>query len=148
MHITWVLAADASRARIFQVLDDNQTVTEIETFIHPSGRESDRDLTTAPQGRFRGGGDPSGHSAPERTTPTEHEANVFSKEVSDYLERARNEQRYEHLRLIAPPKFLGMLRQHLTKDAQRLIDKEIPKDISWHDTSEIERYIRNASAKQ
>ncbi|HKO88863.1 MAG TPA: host attachment protein [Burkholderiales bacterium] len=143
METTWVLAADAARARIFAVLDRNQAISEIENFVHVQSREYDRDLRSDAQGRAHGG--LVGHSIPPRTDPTEHEADQFSRSLSDFLEQARNEHRYDKLCLIAPPKFLGLLRQHLSTDAQRLIDKEIAKDISWFDQQQIADYIRQVN---
>jgi protein required for attachment to host cells len=139
---TWVIAADASRARIFEVLGNKQVVNEIEAFVHRDSREYDRELVSDAQGRAHGG--MIGHSMAPRTDPSEHEADVFSHSIAEYLEKARVEHRYDKLQLIAPPKFLGMLRKHLSKDAQRLVARETPKDISWFDSGDVERYIREA----
>lgn len=142
MQNTWVIAADASRARIFEVLGNNQAIKEIEAFVHAQSRAQDRELVSDAQGRSHGG--TVGHSIPPRTDPSEHEADVFSHTLADYLEQARTQHRYDKLRLIAPPKFLGMLRSHLSKDAQRLVEEELAKDISWFDSRDVEEYIRQS----
>ncbi len=147
MPTTWVIAADASRARIFRMLDRNQGIEEISDFVHQESRAKDRDLITDARGGYFVGDVGMGHSAPSRTDPAEHEADRFSKELSDYVEKARTRHEFDNLCLIAPPKFLGMMRQNLSRESQKLIDKEIPKDISWFNPRDIETYIKNSNER-
>ncbi len=148
MQTTWVIAADASRARIFEVLGQHQAVREIETFVHRESREMDRELRSDAPGRFGSGPQMTGHAQTARFDPSDYEAVVFSREIGDYVEAARTQNRFDRLCLIAPPKFLGLLRQNLGKDAQRLVERELPKDISWFDSIDAERYVREALASQ
>ena len=147
MPTTWVIAADASRARIFRMPDRNRDLEEIGDFVHQASRAKDRDLITDAQGRYFGGELGMGHSAPSRTDPTEYEADRFSKQLSDYVEKARTQHEFDNLCLIAPPKFLGMMRQNLSREAQKLINKEIPKDISWFNPRDIETYIKGTNER-
>ncbi|HUG79449.1 MAG TPA: host attachment protein, partial [Burkholderiales bacterium] len=63
-------------------------------------------------------------------SPSEHVAEVFAKRIGDYLEKARTEHRYDRLYLVAPPKFLGVLRRKLDRDVEKLVMGELPKDLS------------------
>jgi hypothetical protein len=58
---------------------------------------------------------------------------VFANALSARLEKSRVERRYERLHIIAPPTFLGSLRRKLSRETQNLIEKELPKDLSWLD---------------
>lgn len=147
MKTTWIVAADASRARIFEMLGRAENLHEIETFVHPASREHDRDLVSDAHGRFQRS-DEAGQSAPERTDASEHEAQLFSRTLSTHLEQARNAHRYDQLRLIAAPKFLGLLRQNLSKEAQKLIEKETPKNLSWFDSNDIASFIKTEKAAE
>lgn len=143
MQTTWVVAADASRARIFRMLGRNH-IEEIEDFIHKEGRQKDRELRTDAIGQYSARGAPaSGGDLIERTEPTEHEAEIFSRTLGGYLDKARTDHKYDHLCLIAPPRFLGLLRKSLSKEALRMVDKEVPKDISWFNPRDIESYIKS-----
>ena len=64
-----------------------------------------------------------------------------SRSSGEYLDKARNEHRYDELVLVAPPKFLGMLRKELGKEVEKLVADEVPKDLSWFNTRELERYL-------
>lgn len=153
MQTTWIVAADSSRARIFEMHGPQDHLHEIEDFANPAGRTTDLDLDTDNLGRF--GGKTGGRASPYQagggrantgepdTGPVEHATELFSKAVSDYLDKARTEHRYDKLCLIAYPKFLGLMRQNLSKEVQKLVEEEVPKDISGLEAREIEDYVKN-----
>jgi len=145
MQTTWILAADSSRVRIFEELDAEHHLQEIEDFAHPAGHAKGEELLTGnPSRRNFGKGALGGtHDGEAETGVIAHENDVFSKAVTDYLEKARNEHRFDRLCLIAAPRFLGLLRQHLSKEAQKLVEQEIDKDIAWFNKTEIEQFVQN-----
>ena len=142
MQKIWILAADGSRARIFEALGSNPKVREIDDLANPPGRANNRELRTDAHGRYSGKGQGHhGHVTSPPVDAVEHETELFSKMLGDYLDKARNEHRYDRLYLIAPPKFMGLVRQHLSKEAQKLVEEEITKDISWFDARDVEEYL-------
>jgi protein required for attachment to host cells len=142
MQTTWIVAADSSRARIFEMQGAQDHLHEIEDFVNSAGRENAREINTDARGRYYGGGRAQGDTAEPRVDPVEHETDLFSKRVSEYLDQARVEHRYDRLRLIAFPKFLGLLRQNLSKEAQDLVEDEVSKNITMLDAREIEDYVK------
>ena len=70
-----------------------------------------------------------------------------AKRIGDYLDKARTDQRYEQLVLVAPPKFLGALRKELGKEVGKLVADELPKDLSWFNERELERYFAKGSGR-
>ncbi len=146
MPTTWIVAADSSRARIFEVHGTKDHLQEVHDFANPAGRSSAREIESDQRGRFFAtpeGTHGEGDTYQPRVETIEHETQVFSKEVSEFLDKACIEHRYDKLCLIADPKFLGLMRKNLSKEAQRLVEDEVSKDISWRDTREIEDYVRN-----
>ena len=144
MTKTWIVVADSSRARIFEVVDRNETLQEIHDLVNPAGRLHDSELRTDGVGRFYGKGERmQGHSARPRTEPGEHETELFAKTVAQYLEQARVEHRCERVCLIAAPKFLGALRQNLPKTARDLVFEELDKDVSWLEGPQLQDYVRD-----
>ena len=138
MTTTWIIAADASRARILQVTDRAQQLEEVEDLLNPEGRVHDRELISDAHPRFSGhsGGGPG--SDREETSAAEHATELFAKRVGNYLESGRTAHRYDRLHLIAPPKFLGQLRKELGKEVQKLVAQELPKDLSWLNARDIQ----------
>lgn len=146
MQTTWILAADSSRARIFEVHGPQDHLQEIQDFVNPEGRQNTREIENDKRDRFFAtpeGSPGEGDTYQPRVETVEHETQMFSKQVSDYLDQARAEHRYDKLCLIAYPKFLGMMRQNLSKETRKLVEDEVSKDISWLDAREIEDYVKN-----
>lgn len=145
MATTWIVAADSSRARVLQVADQEKKLIEIEDLLNPEGRLHDRDIASDALGRWSGPDRPGGNSMQGEVGPAEHAAEMFAKRIGNYLDKARNDHRYDHLCIMAPPKFLGALRKALSKEVQKLVADEIPKDLSWLSVPELERYFAKGS---
>ena len=151
MTTTWIVAADSSRARVLQVADREQKLLEVDDLLNPQARLQERDLQTDAEPRFNGHGGvgkagtaPTGGPASDRETQgaAEHNVKTFAREIGRYLEQARNQHRYDELVLVAPPKFLGALRHELDKEVEKLVVEELPKDLSWFNARELERYFK------
>jgi protein required for attachment to host cells len=139
---TWIVAADSSRARILQVADRERRLVEIEDLLNPEGRLQDREINTDARGRFAGG-----HTGEDDVGAVEHEVELFAKRLGDYLDKARTRQLYDRLHLVAPPKFLGLLRKELGKEVEKLVVDEIPKDLSWFNARELETYFAQGNGR-
>lgn len=141
--MTWIVAADSSRARVFEIIYPDRRLREIEEFIHPRGRARNREINAEPDGRFfsKGGG-PASHSTGHKETPVDHENELFSKMLARHLDKARVQHRYDKLYLIAPPEFLGLMRENLSKEVRKLTAEEINKDLSWLEARDIERFVK------
>ena len=151
MATTWIIAADSSRARVLQVADREQKLLEIDDLLNPEARMQNRDLQTDGEPRFNGHGGvgkpgtaPTGGPGSDRETqgPVEHSVRVFAREIGRYLDKARTEHRYDELVLIAPPKFLGALRGELGKEVEKMLADDVPKNLAWLNTRELERHLR------
>jgi protein required for attachment to host cells len=141
MATTWIIAADASRAKVLQVTDREQLV-EVEDFVNPEGRLQNREIDSDARGRF-----PGGNTWQPGVEAVEHRSELFAKRVADYLEKARAERRYDRLVLAAAPKYLGQLRKELHKEVEKLVAEELPKDLSWLNARELERYFEKGSGR-
>jgi protein required for attachment to host cells len=142
MKSTWIVTADASRARVLQVTGRQQRLQEVEDLLNPEGRLRDSELVRDSLGRWSGPDRPGGNSMPDPVSPAEHAVEKFAKRVGHYLDKARTEHRFESLVLVAPPKFLGTLRAELTKEVEKLVVREVPKDLSSLSARELEDYFK------
>ena len=131
---------------------DRDRLDEVEDFVNPAGRMHGRDLLSDSHPRFDGhGGVGKAGTAPtgrpgndrEEIAASELEAAKFCKQLGRYLEKARTDHRYDRLLLVAPPRFLGMMRKELGKEVEKLVEDSIDKDLFWFDAREIERYIKS-----
>jgi len=130
---TRVIVADSARARIFISRDVLNHLAEQDDFVHPEARLANRDLVSDAAGKSR---DPHGSLDPE-TTAKEHEAENFAKFLARHLKEMHSEQHFECLILIAPPRFLGLLRKELPPPLDQLVERTIHRDLTTASVEEI-----------
>ncbi len=138
MDTTWIIVADSSRARVFE--QGEKHLREIEDMVNPGGHANN--LRKDGDGKLHDKNERiQGHVVAPPTAPVDHENDVFARSIGQYLDQARNARRYARLRVIAAPKFLGLMRSNLHKEVQKLIAQELPKDISMFSVHQIEAYL-------
>jgi protein required for attachment to host cells len=143
MRTTWILIADSSRARIFEKKEHEKHLEEVEDFVDSEGRATSKELRTDGRGRFYGKGErDQGHTAEPAVSAVEHENDMFAHTLTRYLDDARKENRYNRLYLIAPPKFLGLIRGSLDNEVKKMVQAELQKDISTFTAQEVEGYVK------
>lgn len=136
-----VVVAESSRARIYSAPGAHGLLSEIEDLAHPEGRLRVRDLTTDAPGRAldRGGG--GRHSMDPSLDAKQHEAAVFARRIAELIEHARLHHDVGEIILVAPPRFLGLLRQSLGESARCLVVREIGKNLVRHDARQLAKAI-------
>jgi len=143
MSTRWVVVADASRARIFETRALGRGLREIEDLDNPAGRAHSHDLLADAGGRtYANVGARQGKTEP-RSDPVEHEVELFAKRLADRIEQGRVERRFERLCLVAPPRFLGLLREKCCRETGKLVEFELAKDLSRLDAAAIDAHLRN-----
>lgn len=105
---TYIVVADAARARVFT--RDALKLEEKDSLVHAEGRLHEGDLVTDREGDVHESSATSARSAGGESTASDHHEALFAREVADRLYRARVENTLEKLILVAPPRFLGLLR--------------------------------------
>ncbi len=143
MQATWIVTANNGRARIYAQKDQSSALLEVEELENPSQRGRVSDIDTDQMGQLAASKSiksvgaatqPSGYEPNQ--TPLEHQAELFARNVADYLQQAHAQNRYKSLILAAGPEFLGLLRKLLDKSVIASIKLELNKDytqLSAHD---------------
>lgn len=133
----WVIVADSTRCRIFAQDKRFGPLVELDDLVHPSSRLRDGDSLADRPGRSfdsRGSGR---HAMEPPHDPHEEEARRFAREIADRLGEARATNAVEALVLIAEPRFLGYLREHIDDPSRKIIELEIPANLAQADTDTI-----------
>lgn len=124
----WILVSDASKARLFQ--RQGPRVQELSDYVHPASSQHVDDLVSDHPGR-RGmgraglGDRPGLDSALE---PKKAEAMRFARQHAEMLKRALDDHRFDELVLVAPPHFLGLLRQVLDEQVAKRLTASFDRD--------------------
>jgi ribosome-associated translation inhibitor RaiA len=97
---TWIAVMDGGQARFF-VLRRTEDGQVFEEIATPLGPKS-----------------------------TGHRPQLFAREVAGLLDGARAGRRYEHLVLVAPPRNLAELREHLSARVRETLAHQVPKNLA------------------
>jgi len=151
---TWIISADAGRARIFAETDADSQWQEIDDLVDPLARTRTSDQLTDQLGPLAAGKSPhnTGGALPTsqyepQQTPEERNAQMFARDICAALLKAKNENRFDRLALVAEPSFLGELRNQLDPQLKSLISYEINKDYSHSNGQQLREQIRAHQAK-
>ncbi len=137
---TWIVVANSSYAKIYKV-ENNKKLVEIKQFEHPESRMHDRDLVTSNLGRTNASTGYRRSSMEPQTEPKIQEVHIFAKEISHYLDHAREKENLGRLYLTASPSFLGVLRQTLSSLTDKLIVGEVHNDMTHLKPDEIRSHL-------
>lgn len=138
---SWILVADSASARVYEALTPDAPLTLVEQHSHPQSRAHGRDLTTDRPGRGHPMAGASRHGMEPPTDPTAVEAERFAAEIAALLRDRRLAGDYDRVHLIAPPAFLGMLRQELDEATRAVVASESDKDLTRHDVTQIRAHL-------
>lgn len=139
--LTWVVVADKCQAKIYRMLKFPK-LEEISHFEHPESGLHNQDLISSKPGRGFQSVGKSRSSYQQETTPKQNEAIKFATEIAHQLNTASNQGKFNQLYLIAAPGFLGLLRQHIHSNIQKLIIGEMAKELTSSTQEEIEHHLR------
>ena len=141
MAHSWIVVADASRARIFSSNGNLSEMQEVETLTHPAGRLHEQELTSDLPGRAFDSTGHARHAMGQPVDPKKQEEIVFAKQIADHLDEERKQKTFEHLILIAPPAMLGFLRDSLSAETRKRVTEEIHKDLTQHTLADIKQHL-------
>ena len=129
MSNTWIVVADACRARFFSADKPAGPLSEIETLSNPKARLHEGDLVSDRGGRDSNGGG-SSHGFGAANSAKDETANRFAVEVCKRLEKGRTGHSFNKLYVLGAPTFLGLMRKHQSNALREMIRDEIAKDIT------------------
>lgn len=154
MNATWIVSANAGRARLFSQTNVIENLEEIEDMINAAVRlrtsetESDKigPISAGKSIHSVGGPVPSKTYEPPQT-PTQHETEIFARSVAEHLLQGHQDGRFTHLALVASPQFLGVLRKLLPAQLKPLVSVEINKDYTHCNAGELRQQLQAHKAK-
>jgi protein required for attachment to host cells len=112
----WILIADMSRARVIVPSRDRKTLKLVFEWANAEGRAKGADLKSDRSGRMRKSAARRGAPALQaHTAPHEVEAERFASVLATRLRAAHVAGRFDCLGVVAPPHFLGLLRERMRR---------------------------------
>lgn len=143
MAKTWIMVAHDAGARVFENDGPGKGLQLIEEIDHPEGRERDQDINADRPGRsFRkNSADPRRAAMSRSEGPRERVVSDFARAMAEKLKQGRVENQYERLVLVAPPRFLGLLRSSLDGPTAQLLVGSLNKDLASSKQAELIEHL-------
>jgi len=143
---TWLLVANGSEAIIYKYLAAGSKLEELGGVGNGTRRYKNQDLVTDRPGVMSGGGSHI-HGKDAMTTelsPSDKAKKDFAKEVIDEFDQARRQDKLHAVDIIAEPSMLGLLRDAMDTNLQKMIDKSVSKDGIGKSEDELLDLIKKA----
>src|SRR5436190_13257219 len=125
----WIVAANGTKARIFQSQGYLGKARLLEEIAHPEGFLRNHEIKEGRPGRtfesWRGSF--SRHTKSEEESPRLTETRRFATHIAETLKKGRVAKQFDHLILVCEPKFLGILVANIDAVTKRRIRKKIKK---------------------
>jgi len=128
-----IVVADGSRARLFSRSAWNQPLVLTDSHDNPAARQKTRELVTDGPGKTQ--------TSDPLSTPGEIEEDRFAKRLADQLARGVHEGLFEHMVLVASPRFLGSLRANLPRTARDIVGLELSKNWTALSPAQIQHQL-------
>jgi protein required for attachment to host cells len=144
MDRTWVLVADKSHAKLYTMNGRAGALTLKQDWDHEASRKHERELTSDLPGRaFDRMGD-ARHAMSQPVDPKDHEAELFAHQLIAEMDRGRVANAFNHLSLVAPPEFLGLLRKQCSPALGKLVSDEVGKNLVFEDSETVRDHLSGA----
>ncbi|MEE4280489.1 MAG: host attachment protein [Pseudomonadales bacterium] len=141
MSCIWVLAAESSRAKLYSAENRKAPLLEIGDFVHPESRLHEGDLVSGQSGSDGGSVGQGRHVLDNKTNARDAERAEFAGMLADRLEAARKEDVFNRVVLIAPPAFLGLLRDNLSDGVKELVTEQIDKNLVQQPADVVRKHL-------
>ena len=132
----WILVADESHAKVFRLISLTQGIKFVKGLEFPEGRDKIHEFT-AERPTLKGYTRTHKHTTGTEVDIERQLAQRFSKAIAEVLEKSRCKSDFESLILVAPPKFLGELRNSLTEETKKLVRGSLNKEMTLAPEAEI-----------
>lgn len=138
MTTTWIVAADPTLGRVIQI--DGNAPAEIRIFERDESVIAVDPKSSLPTKSFETV-DGERQALKVELEPDEPQRIAFTRQIGDYVERARLDRRFEKLVLVAEPKVLANLRKELSGETMKMVASEVSRNVARENIEQIRSYL-------
>ena len=134
----WVLVADEAVAHVYQLPKPGAVLQPVHTLTDPDAHAQDADMRRDGHGkRAQMNVHPSNATTSAGLEETHQHAQVFAGTVAQWLAQERQAGRFDTLRVVAAPRFLGLLRKAFTPQVAGVISDDDNHDLTHMQAEEL-----------
>ena len=123
-----VIVADSMRADLYDLTEPRGALQAMNTIVNELSGKHERDLGRAAPGRMMGSGEPRTALQP-RHTHKEHATDQFARQLARTVATQGRAPGVDGVVLVAAPRFLAVLKSHLSKVAAARVIGEVRRDL-------------------
>jgi len=139
---TWVLVANASKAKLFANPGPRKGLRLLKEIDHPESRQKNADLVTDRPGHMQSSGNGHGARQPQ-TEPKQNEARNFAQTLARELNQGRTSNQFNRAILVAPPAFMGLLNGNLDNQTAQMVSDRLEKDYTKATPKELAGHLES-----
>jgi len=139
----WVLVANSGQARILELQRIPYEFHQVSELVSEAQHLTNKDMVSDASGRVYHTQGPGTHSMQQRSDPHENAEALFARGLTEKLEKARRLGRFTRLLVIADPKTLGRLRQHISMPLSECLVDEVTLDLVGLPQPQLEQRVRD-----
>lgn len=147
MKKTWILVANAARARVLERRAGDHTLLELADFVCPPKNlimeATGGDLTGA-AGKGHGRTGHAGTQFEPQIEVKDKARALFARQLADYLNQGVTEQACQALVLIASSPMLGDLKPLLSSAAANVLERAVASDLTRYQHAELKERVERA----
>jgi len=137
---TWVLIADAGRARVLEGRGPGHGLKPISNLTFDNPRP-EHEPGGSDRGRSFESASPTRHAIEPTSDPDRLSMARFAAELVERLEEQRTAKAFDRLVLVAPAKMMGELRQAVGDALGRMVDGEVIADLTRVPDHEVAAHL-------
>lgn len=138
-----VVVADSSRARFLFAKTGRCPLVDDKRYIHPESSHQKQHIVSDGTGIDTGGMSKHFIQHDMRHEKSAHQQQVknFAKQLCDEVDKLRQNSNLLTIYMIAPPRFLSLLRTSLSEKCTELLGDAVNKDLINHSIEEIRKHL-------
>ena len=138
-----MLVCNSARGRLFETRGNDPSWNLLEVFGNSESR-SKGEFVSDHSGRRHSQGPSVHHNAmAPSSSPKDVEKGHFVHTLVAMLDRAMRSKHFDRWVLVAPPHFLGMLKNELTPELHKHLMVSVDKDLTYLDAPDLHQRLRD-----
>jgi protein required for attachment to host cells len=138
---TCIVACSAAHARFWRSDSRFGAWRRINEMNDPAASQREAEFSSDRPGRSFNSVGKGRHAMSQPQTGQNHEKLIFARQIAKYLNQSIANSDFLHVALIAPPKFLGIVKTELSNTTLRAVVLEESKNLTDLNDAEIKRYF-------
>lgn len=141
---TWFVVANRSLARFFETEGGIKGWRALQEIPHPEGKLKNREIETDRKGAsmVHGGANSPVHGGGDKGEAAFHVMQEFARSIAKVIENGRVHNAYDRLVLVAPPRFLGELKNSLSPKAEGLVYRTLDQELTRLDDAALRQRLQ------